>query len=307
MDQSKKMHNVKPRGVLLAELLVVLATIGIQASILLTAIQAPSESPRPAQGTGPHAAAPETDRLRVLSYNIHHAEGLDEKLDLERIAGVIRSASPDIVALQEVDQGTSRTNRVDQPAELSRLTKMHVVFGKNIDYEGGSYGNAILSRLPAKLIENVKLPSLPHIDPRDEREQRGALVAELKTASGATILFGCVHLDHRSQDDERFASAQVINEWFERQHKNRPAILAGDLNATTHSRVLKRFQQTWHRTGSEEMATVPAATPRRQIDYIVFRPANRWRVVEVRVLDEPIASDHRPILAVLQLVPSKPK
>ena len=32
------------------------------------------------------------------------------------------------------------------------------------------------------------------------------------------------------------------------------------------------------------------------------RPADRWKVVEVRVLDEAVASDHRPVLAVLRRV-----
>ena len=57
-------------------------------------------------------------RLRVLSYNIHHGEGVDRKLDLPRIASVIKSVKPDLVALQEVDQGTERTNKIDQAAEL---------------------------------------------------------------------------------------------------------------------------------------------------------------------------------------------
>src|SRR5262245_43373982 len=77
--------------------------------------------------------------IRVLSYNIHHGRGLDDKVDLERIAEVILSVKPDLVAVQEVDQKARRTEGVDQPAELARLTKMEVVFGKNIDFEGGGY------------------------------------------------------------------------------------------------------------------------------------------------------------------------
>ena len=91
------------------------------------------------------AGASEPFRVRVLCYNIHHGEGVDRKLDLERIARVIRSVSPEVVALQEVDRNTQRTGRVDQPAELARLTKMKVVFEKNIDFQGGQYGNALLS------------------------------------------------------------------------------------------------------------------------------------------------------------------
>ena len=97
--------------------------------------------------------------LRVLTYNIHHGEGVDGKFDLPRIAEVIKSVSPHVVALQEVDQQTARSSGVDQPAELSRLTGMEVVFGRNIDFQGGGYGTAVLSTLPVKAHSSVKLPS----------------------------------------------------------------------------------------------------------------------------------------------------
>src|SRR5688500_1044104 len=82
------------------------------------------------------AVVTEAEPLRVLCYNIHHGEGTDGELELERIARVIRSENPDVAALQEVDQNTQRTGNVDQPAELARLTAMQVVFGKNIGFEG---------------------------------------------------------------------------------------------------------------------------------------------------------------------------
>ena len=78
--------------------------------------------------------------IRVLTYNIRHGEGMDHKIDLPRIAKVIVAAKPDIVALEEVDQGTRRASGVDQPAEFARLTGMNVVFGRNIAYDGGGYG-----------------------------------------------------------------------------------------------------------------------------------------------------------------------
>ena len=85
-------------------------------------------------------------RLRVLTYNIHHGEGVDGKLDLKRIAQVITSVDPDLVALQEVDRGTRRTQEIDQPAELAQLTKMHVVFGGNIRYQGGDLHARVVRR-----------------------------------------------------------------------------------------------------------------------------------------------------------------
>lgn len=84
--------------------------------------------------------------LRVLSYNIHHGRGTDNQVDLARIAKVISDSQADLVALQEVDHGTRRTGGVDQTSELGRLTGMHSQFCKQIDYDDGEYGQALLSR-----------------------------------------------------------------------------------------------------------------------------------------------------------------
>lgn len=249
------------------------------------------------------SAVAEPTRLRVLTYNIHHGEGVDEKLDLERIAKVIRAESPDLTAIQEVDRGTERARQIDEPAQLSKLTEMDVVFQKNIDHEGGDYGNVVLSNLPIKSHADVKFPSLAEPQPVEQREQRGMLVVEVEIQPGESIWFGCTHLDCRRQDQERFKSADVINEWFRSKHPQAPAVLAGDLNATPDSRVLSRLGAVWKKAQQAEIPTVPVKSPRRQIDYIMYQPANRWRTVETRVLEESVASDHRAYVAILELLP----
>src|SRR6185503_1828899 len=122
-------------------------------------------------------AAPSTSKtsvipkqaVRVMTYNIHHGEGTDGKIDLNRIAEVILSARADIVALQEVDRSVERTARRDLVAELAELTKMNFAFGKNIDYQGGDYGNAVLSRFRVLKYENR------HYKMIRDGEQRGLL------------------------------------------------------------------------------------------------------------------------------------
>lgn len=233
-------------------------------------------------------------RLRVLSYNIHHGEGTDGKIDLERIARVITGVKPDLVALQEVDRGVKRTKGIDEPAELARLTQMKAVFERNITYQGGDYGNAVLSRLPVQRHKNHALPSLY------QGEQRGVLEVEV-TWEGRPLLFLATHLDYRPNDAERRASVERIEEVL-KDRRDVPVILAGDLNATPESEVLKMFRKNWQMCGvSPTTWTYPAAEPKKQIDYVLARPAQRWKTVEVRVLQEPVASDHRPILAVLEL------
>ncbi len=224
-------------------------------------------------------------RVTVLSYNIHHGEGMDERIDLPRIAGVIRSVSPDVVALQEVDRKTQRTGRIDQAEELSRLTGMAVVFGSAIDHEGGEYGNAVLSRLP---ILNWRNHPLPGTEPR--------AMLDITTP---TFRFYATHLDAGRDQAERVAAARQIVELVAR-HKT-PAVLAGDLNATPGSEPLEILETAWTVAGGN-LPTFPVKEPTRQIDFVLFRPAGRWKVIEARVLDEAVASDHRPIVAILELL-----
>ncbi len=235
-------------------------------------------------------------RVRVLSYNIHHAEGVDKVLDLERIARVITSAQPDLVALQEVDRRATRSTSVDQPAELGRLTGLRAVFGPNIPLQGGDYGNAVLSRWPIVRSANHRLPNL------DAGEQRGVLEVHLEAPGTRTaVVLWATHFDHRANDGERRASAQAIEARL-LQQRDAAALLVGDLNDVPASPTLTLLGAMWTRSNTDMLPTIPVGRPARQIDYVLYRPAHRWRVIDTRVLDEAVASDHRPLLAVLELV-----
>jgi len=251
-----------------------------------------------------HTAWPDDQqgrRLRVLSYNIHHAAGTDGKLDVERIAQVISLAQPDLVAVQEVDRCVGRSKQIDQPAELARLTEMQRAFGANIPLQGGDYGNMILSRFPIIRSENTLLPRLHN------GEQRGLLMAEIqipgqKSPPGFSLKLLATHFDHRKDPAERLASVAEIRKLVS-QMPDVPLLLAGDLNATHDGEVIQQLRTDWCITNPQPLPTIPVEAPKQQIDFVLFRPAARWRVLETRVLDESVASDHRPILAVLELLP----
>ncbi len=233
--------------------------------------------------------------VRVLSYNIHHGEGMDGRVDLERIAGVIRSSEADLVALQEVDRGVARTGRVDEPGRLAELTGMEAVFERNITFQGGDYGNAILSRLPVLRCENHALPqSLPN-------EQRGLLEAVVAAGEGELVFFA-THFDYHSDDGERLASAEMLGRLV-REREGRPVIVAGDLNALPDSRVIERVGGFLSDTCPREDPanwTYPADAPARRIDYILHSHHPSTSVLSSRVLPESVASDHRPVLAEFQ-------
>src|SRR5258705_8222582 len=94
--------------------------------------------------------------LRVMTYNIHVGVGMDKKLDLQRIADVINHEHPDLVGLQEVDRGVKRTEGKDEIGELAAMTHMDYAFAHNLDYQGGQYGVAILSRFLIQKIDHQK-------------------------------------------------------------------------------------------------------------------------------------------------------
>lgn len=243
--------------------------------------------------------AQEPFRLRVLSYNINSGAGTDSRVDYNRITAAIRAAEPDVVALQEVDRGMVRTGNLDQARLLAGRLGMEHAFGGNFEFLGGEFGNAVLSRFPISGQANHRLPSPSGGEPR------GALEATLSPEGGPTFRLISTQLDHRRDDRNRLASSGWLASLADSPGAP-PAILAGDLNAEPGSDVVDRLAGRWAALGDEPMPTVPADRPRAQYDQMFVAPADRWRVVEARVLEQPEASDHRPVLAVLELVPPSP-
>ena len=231
-------------------------------------------------------------RLRILTYNIHHGVGTDGVLDLERLAAVIDRAKPDLVALQEVDVGADRSQRLDEPSELGRLTGLTSAFGVAMPYDGGEYGEAVLSRLPLLHVENHALPA------REGSEPRAALAVRVRPRPDADeIVFVATHLDHQDDPADRLAQIAALREVI--RDEPRDLILAGDLNATPDSDEMSRLSD-FVDAGRDAGPTYPSDTAERRIDYVLLREPTPWRVVEATVIDERVASDHRPLLVVLE-------
>lgn len=86
------------------------------------------------------------DTLRLMSYNIRNGRGMDDVMDLGRVAEAIREARPDVVAVQEVDSATERSGRVDVSRWLGERVSLYHTYAPAIEFEGGKYGVAVLSR-----------------------------------------------------------------------------------------------------------------------------------------------------------------
>ncbi len=230
--------------------------------------------------------------VRVMSWNIQHGEGLDATINLERIASVIRDAGPDIVGFQEVDRNTDRSGNVDQIAQLAALTGMNFFFGKNINYQNGAYGLAVLSRFPIRRQSHALLQKL-----NSTVEQRGVNQLEIDLGGPALVLFN-THLDAGSDEAERLSSIAQLKA-LSQPYTNQSLIMLGDFNArptsSSYGAVAESFADAWPLAGSGNGYTFPANLPDRRIDYQWVRSANGLRPVRAWVISTP-ASDHLPVM-----------
>lgn len=239
-------------------------------------------------------------QLRVLCYNVHWCLGTDGKYDVPRLADVIAKTKPDLVALQEVDVGVKRSGRVHEVQELARLTGLAARFGPTQHYEGGLFGNAVLTRFP---ILDVSIHPLPYTESTPERTTypRGAIAVTVRGPDGAPLRFVSTHFQHNVPED-RVAEAKVINELFAGQDDKLRTILAGDMNALPATEPVTELLRKWTNAIDEAATpTAPATKPRSRIDYVFYRSASSFRLIESQVIPEAVASDHRPVLAVLEI------
>jgi len=226
------------------------------------------------------------EEIRVLCWNLHHGVGEDGKLDLPRIAELIKAQRPDVVALQEVDKQCRRSGSADQAAELAKLTGMTGVFGKAMDHDGGEYGQAILSKHP---IGETKVHRLP-----GDREPRIAFEA-MVTIDGKMLRMVSVHLDHQ-EDARRLKQAEALVAAL--SESDAPMILAGDFNDVPGSPPVKAFAARWTPVAKKEpVFTCPAGKPEEEIDHVFLHGFEPRGLLEV--LSEAVASDHRPIAGVV--------
>jgi endonuclease/exonuclease/phosphatase family metal-dependent hydrolase len=238
--------------------------------------------------------------FRVLTYNIHHAAGVDGRLDLERIARVIDDSRADVVALQEVDRHwDTRSEFVDQATWLGERLRMDVAYGANLDldpFEPGQprrqYGTAILSDFKIRASRNTHLPR------PENGEQRGLLEAVVKIR-GRELRIADTHLQHTSAV-ERAAQVQRILELL--ADAPEPVVLTGDLNALPGAAELAplwpRFADAWSLGGEGPGFTIPAEAPDRRIDYVLV--SDGLAVDHAEVIPT-LASDHLPLAADLRL------
>lgn len=221
-----------------------------------------------------------------MSYNIRNGVGIDNIRNHQRTADVIKSQSPDVVAIQEVDSITNRSNHTDVLAEIAELTGMQHTFAPAIDYDGGKYGIGILSKEKPVSIRRIPLPG--------REEKRTLVIAEFND-----FYFASTHL---SLTEEDCLSSVDIIKGIAAENNNKPFILAGDFNAAPHGEIIKKFAETFTILNDTSLKTFPADNPDQTIDYIMLQPADAdIALISTSVPEAPTASDHRPLTATLSL------
>jgi endonuclease/exonuclease/phosphatase family metal-dependent hydrolase len=229
-----------------------------------------------------------------MTYNIHVGVGMDKKLDLQRIADVILKEKPDLVGLQEVDRGVKRTEGKDEIAELATMTHMDYAFAHNLDYQGGQYGVAMLSRF---LLNNVEHRMFEN---KREAERRGMLLAQVDLG-GKLVNFVTTHLDYQYSDGRVFETEQLLKFL---ENVNGPLILVADMNdeptGDAYKLMSSKFSDAWATSRQQSDGfSYPADKPVKRIDYVFYR-GDGMKVKKAKTV-ETLASDHVPVIVDLEI------
>ena len=223
--------------------------------------------------------------LKLMSYNIKNANGMDNVCNFQRIANVINNASPDVVAIQEVDSMTNRSGQKYVLGEIADRTQMHGYFAPAIDYDGGKYGIGLLTKQVPLRLQTLPLPG--------REEARTLILAEF-----TDYIYCCTHMSLTEED--RMKSLELVKAFTSSSTK--PLFLAGDMNAEPESGFIKKLQKDFQILSNPKQHTFPAPDPKETIDYIATLKQNAkgFAVISAKVINEPMASDHRPILVELR-------
>lgn len=229
----------------------------------------------------------EANTLRIMSFNIRNGMGMDNVTNYQRTADAIIKAHPDVVAVQEVDSVTGRSNQTDVLRVLGEKTLMYPTYAPAIDYDGGKYGIGMLSKEKPLSYRYVALPG--------REEKRALLIVEFEK-----YIFCCTHLSLTGED--RLSSLDIIRR--EAATAQKPLFIAGDLNASPDSEVIQGLQKDFVILTNTKQFTFPASKPEETIDYIAAyaKDTTAFTCLSSAVLNEPLASDHRPIVTDLIFV-----
>ncbi|MDE5573355.1 MAG: endonuclease/exonuclease/phosphatase family protein [Muribaculaceae bacterium] len=225
--------------------------------------------------------------VKIMTYNVHNGIGLDKNRDHARIADVISSEKPDFVGIQEVDSMTNRSGNMFVLGDIAQKAGMEPTFAPAIPWDGGIYGIGLLSKTKPNKVKRVTLPG--------REEKRTMVIAEFDK-----YIIINTHLSLTPED--ALESVKIIHEILP-SLGSKPVILMGDLNSLPDSPVIKALQNDFTIVSPDNTPTFPANNPTERIDYIMISKGHNFNVTRAEVIDDRIASDHRPVI--VEILPNK--
>ncbi len=232
--------------------------------------------------------------LTVMTYNIRHGLGVDDVFNFSRVVETIKKVDPDILILNEVDQGNPRSGEMNQADIIAEELGMNRFFSSAENKS--DYGNAILSKFPIKEEFGFVLPRPEWMLAVD----RGcaAIITEIE---GTDVLVMGTHLGLGGIMEVQTELRGILDVYYE--YENTPTIIAGDFNAELFDlqygvpELFDNFSSVNHAL-SKDLHTIPADRPGSQIDYIFVN--NYFEIRDAYTVSS-YASDHLPVVSKLEL------
>jgi len=230
--------------------------------------------------------------MRIMSYNIHSGKSMDNVLDIPAIANVVKELAPDICALNEVRMRTLDVGGLELAREIADAAGMYWRFGRAIYYNGGEYGNALLSRYPVSFSRVVPVPDVPEEERESRFEPRSVLEAIVMTDAGPVQALTC-HFGLTRGEQER--AVQTVLSMI---RTDMPCVFMGDLNIMPDNDLISVLREHLRDTAGEKPFTFPARNPDCKIDYIF---ASEHFACAEFVTEQTLASDHLPVFVDAEL------
>ena len=245
-------------------------------------------------------------KIRILSYNIHRAIGLDRRFAPERIIEILQAHNADIVLLQEVDEGAPRSNKLNLAKELAdALHYPHYALGHNVTLRKGWYGNATLSRFPIIHERNIDLTV-------GIRKRRGCQHTTLDLRNDPENplpldVFN-LHLGLSARERQKQAGILLRSEEYQLLDLHTPCLVGGDFNdwrsllraLFNEALFFKCATDEKNQSGKPKaIKTFPSFSPKGGLDRLYYRgdDFNLLSIKRCHYKISKVASDHLAIIA----------
>lgn len=240
-----------------------------------------------------HFIFSQSGTFQIMSYNIHHGADTNDNLTIKEMKKYIKKSGVSIVGLQEVDSVCERSGSIDEVKELAHGSKFKGYFTRHFAFQGGAYGQGLLSKYKVASLRNIEIP----IFPQEEGKSVSMLMADIEVEKHLVVTVAVVHLDYRNKSS-RLQQIELITSIL--KDEIHPVILLGDFNAYYRSEEIEVLKERFTLFPiSEDAFTYPASNPDRRIDFIFISEGAPLRVLSERI-DSVNFSDHLPLIATIQ-------